>query len=305
MSYSKVCIIGGSGFIGTRLAARLIDKSNISLKIADKIPSKSFPDSSVLCDVRFPEQLREAMSDCDVIINLAAEHRDDVSPLSLYEDVNVGGARNICTVAAKENIKTIIFTSSVAIYGFAPIGTDESGLVAPFNEYGRTKYEAEKIFKAWQAESPNERTLVVIRPTVVFGEKNRGNVYNLLKQISSGRFVMIGKGENRKSIAYVENVAAFIEYGMGFGPGVYVYNFVDKPDFTMNALVMKVNKKLGRSSGISFRLPFMLGYIIGIGFDLAAKVTNKNFQLVQLELKNSAQILFIIQLLMSLVLYRQ
>jgi nucleoside-diphosphate-sugar epimerase len=70
----------------------------------------------------------------------------------------------------------IIFTSTVAVYGFAKIGTEESGKIAPFNDYGRTKYEAEEVFKAWQAEAPEERTLVIIRPTVVFGEQNRGNV---------------------------------------------------------------------------------------------------------------------------------
>ena len=54
--------------------------------------------------------------------------------------------------------------------------------------------------------------MTIIRPTVIFGEKNRGNVYNLLKQIASGKFLMIGKGQNRKSMAYVGNVVAFIKY---------------------------------------------------------------------------------------------
>ncbi len=201
---------------------------------------------------------------------MAAEHRDDVRPLSLYVDVNVGGAKNICTVAREKGVQTIIFTSTVAVYGFSPIGTDESGIIAPFNDYGRTKYEAEQVFKAWQAEVPTERTLVIIRPTVVFGEQNRGNVYNLLRQIASGKFVMVGNGENRKSMAYVENVAAFIEYAMSFKPGIHIYNFIDKPDFTMNRLVANVNRILGRSEKIGIRLPFALGYIVGKGFDLVA-----------------------------------
>lgn len=72
---------------------------------------------------------------------------------------------------------------------------------------------------------------------MVFGEQNRGNVYNLLRQIASGKFIMIGSGQNRKSMAYVENVAAFIEHALGFGPGVHIYNYIDKPDFDMNTLV--------------------------------------------------------------------
>ena len=182
-------------------------------------------------------------------------------------------------------VQTIIFTSTVAVYGFAPVGTDESGKIAPFNDYGRTKFKAEQIFKAWQAEAPTERTLVIIRPTVVFGEQNRGNVYNLLRQIASGKFVMIGSGENRKSMAYVENVAAFIEYSMSFKAGVHIYNFIDKPDFAMNALVGNVNRILGRPERIGFRLPFAVGYLIGKGFDLAAAITGKRFAISSIRVK--------------------
>jgi len=278
-------VIGGSGFIGTRLIRRLSSKYIFSLTIFDKAPSKSFSDLAVLGDVRSLNDLRTQLSDQSIIVNLAAEHLDDVRPLSLYDDVNVGGARNICIVAREKNVQTIIFTSTVAVYGFAPIGTDESGTIAPFNDYGRSKYEAEQVFKAWQAEAPNERTLVIIRPTVIFGEQNRGNVYNLLRQIALGKFVMVGHGENRKSMAYVENIAAFIEYSMSFKPGVHIYNFIDKPDFTMSSLVANVNRILGRPEKISFRLPFAVGYAIGKGFDLVSALSGKRFAISSIRVK--------------------
>jgi nucleoside-diphosphate-sugar epimerase len=278
-------VIGGSGFIGSRLVRRLRSKQQTAVKITDKAPSKTHPDLVTLGDVRSVEQLRTAIANGSVIVNLAAEHRDDVSPPSLYHEVNVGGARNICTVAREKSVKTIIFTSTVAVYGFALIGTDESGKIAPFNDYGRTKYEAEQVFKDWQAEAPTARTLVIIRPTVVFGEQNRGNVYNLLRQIASGKFVMVGNGENRKSMAYVENVAAFIEFSMSFKPGVHIYNLIDKPDITMNALVGNVNRILGRPWKISFRLPFAMGFLIGKGFDLVAAMTGKKFVISSIRVK--------------------
>lgn len=282
---NNILIIGGSGFIGTRLARRLSCKEKVDIQIFDKEPSKTFSDMVMLGDVRSEEQLRASIPEKSVIVNLAAEHRDDVRPLSLYDEVNVGGARNICSVAREKCVQTIIFTSTVAVYGFAPIGTDESGHISPFNDYGRTKYEAEQVFKAWQAEAPNERTLVIIRPTVVFGEQNRGNVYNLLRQIASGKFVMVGNGENRKSMAYVENLAAFIEYSMSFEPGVHVYNFIDKPDFKMNQLVGSVKRILGQSETIGFRLPYVVGYAIGKAFDLFAAVTGKRLAISSIRVK--------------------
>lgn len=126
---------------------------------------------------------------------------------------------------------------------------------------------------------------MIIRPTVIFGEQNRGNVYNLLKQIASGKFVMIGDGNNRKSMAYVENVAAFIEYSMSFKPGVHIYNYIDKPDFTMNTLVGNVNNMLGRSSKIGFRLPFSVGYSICKCFDLVSALTGKRFAVSSIRVK--------------------
>lgn len=282
---NDVTVIGGSGFIGTRLVQRLSFNKSIDVKIIDKVASKKFSDMFTFGDVRNLEQLRDTVSEKSLIINLAAEHRDDVQPLSLYDDVNVNGAKNICVVAKEKNVQTIIFTSTVAVYGFAPIGTDESGNIAPFNDYGRTKYEAEQIFKAWQAESPSERSLVIIRPTVVFGEQNRGNVYNLLRQIASGKFIMVGSGNNRKSMAYVENLAAFIEYSITFKPGVHIYNFIDKPDFTMNQLVVSVKRILGQSQKIGFRLPFIVGYTIGKGFDLVANITRKQLAISSIRVK--------------------
>lgn len=278
-------ILGGSGFIGTRLVHRLLSNQQKNIRIIDIARSKKFPELFKLGDVRSLQDLTEAITDEAIIINLAAEHRDDVRPLSLYDEVNVSGAKNICAIAREKNINTIIFTSSVAVYGFAPIGTSEDGVINPFNAYGRTKYEAEQIFKTWQAEAPTKRTLVIIRPTVVFGEQNRGNVYNLLSQVANGRFVMIGAGENRKSMAYVENVAAFIEHSMSFNAGLYIYNYIDKPDLTMNQLVKSVKRILGQSDKIRFRLPFILGYAIGKGFDLVSIFTGKKFAISSIRVK--------------------
>lgn len=72
-------------------------------------------------------------------------HRDDVRPLSHYEEVNVEGTRKLCTVAEENGIERIVFASAVTVYGLTPPGIDESGKIAPFNEHGRTKYEAERV----------------------------------------------------------------------------------------------------------------------------------------------------------------
>lgn len=278
-----ISVIGGSGFIGSRLCKRL-ELGGFEFQIIDKKVSGSFPKKTKVADVRDFGCLEAAVSG-EIIINLAAEHRDDVSPKSLYDEVNVDGARRICEVAESKGIAKIIFTSSVAVYGFAPVGTDETGKINFFNDYGRTKFEAENVFRSWQEADPAKRSLVILRPTVVFGEQNRGNVYNLLKQIASGKFIMIGNGENVKSMTYVENVAAFLEFSFKFGPGVHVYNYVDKPDFNMNQLVGTVNQTLRKKEKIGFRIPYSIGYSLGKFVDLAAAVTGRKFAISSIRIK--------------------
>ena len=280
MSSNFTGIIGGEGFLGSRLSKRL-SKSNERYLVAD---IKSVDEDSINVDIEDFDSLNK-LSSINCIINLAAIHRDDIRPLSRYDDVNVQGSVNVCEAARKHDINKIIFTSSVAIYGFAPADTDESGEPNYFNDYGRTKYLAEQVYKEWQAEDPENRTLVIVRPTVIFGEGNRGNVFNLLKQIASGRFVMFGNGKNRKSMAYAENVAAFLEYSLSFKPGLHIYNYIDKPDFDMNTLVSEARKTLFGKNNVGLRLPAFLGMAIGYFADFVAKVTGKTLPVSSIRVK--------------------
>jgi len=261
MSNKGIALIGGAGFLGSKLVSKF-DEVAESYRIHDINTESQLNNSVVWMDVRDYASL-DQLKGHSSIINLAAEHRDDVFPLSRYDDVNVLGAEHICIAAKRYNINKIIFTSSVAIYGFAPADTSEAGKPNYFNDYGRTKHLAEEVYKEWYLEDPKNRTLVIVRPTVIFGEGNRGNVYNLLKQIHSRRFIMFGNGRNKKSMAYVENVAAFLKFSLSFKPGLHIYNYIDKPDFDMNTLVSKTRKTLFGKNNVGLRLPAFLGLTIG------------------------------------------
>jgi nucleoside-diphosphate-sugar epimerase len=277
-----ITIIGGSGFVGTRLAEQLIAVGHTVI-IVDKEDSKRYPHLRLYADVREPYALEKSLVGSDVVVNLAAEHRDDVTPKSLYDEVNVKGAENVCKACTKLGIKKIIFTSSVAVYGFAPVGTNETGTINFFNDYGRTKWLAEEKYRAWLA-SDSKHSLTIIRPTVIFGEQNRGNVYNLLRQITSKKFLMVGKGTNVKSMAYVENVVAFIKNNLNNPPGEYLFNYIDKPDFDMNTLVFEVRRVLGKP-GKMFHWPYWLGFMGGLCFDLLAKIFCKKLSISSIRVK--------------------
>lgn len=277
-----LAIIGGSGFIGSRLAS-LLRCHGVSFKIIDIKESENFPDAYCYGDVTKETSLVDALGDTTCIINLAAEHKDNVHPISRYYDVNVKGAENVCAAAEQLGIEHIVFTSSVAVYGFVEKETGEDGEFHPFNDYGKSKLEAEHVYDAWQANDA-DRTLVTIRPTVVFGENNRGNVYNLFRQIASGKFLMIGAGNNQKSMAYVENIAAFLKFVTTFESGRHVFNYIDKPDFTMNELTDVICTALHRKKN-NIRIPYAVGITGGYCLDLLSKITGKEFPVSSIRVK--------------------
>ena len=270
-------IIGGAGFLGSKLSQVLSEK-----KIEHKILDLNLEGKGYI-DITDPKTFG-SLEKVTIIINLAAEHKDNVSPKNLYDLVNVQGSKNLCDFASKNGINKIIFTSSVAVYGLGTKNTNESGDINYFNDYGRTKFLAEEVYRKWYQEDKSKRDLIIIRPGVIFGEQNRGNVYNLIRQIAKKRFVMFGSGKNTKSMAYVENVAKCLNYITSL-EGYHLYNYVDKPDFDMNSLVRFCRRTLFGKDNVGVRLPVWLGKIIGLGFDLLGYLSRSNLPISSIRVK--------------------
>ena len=279
----NICALGGSGFVGTRLIS-ILAKTHSVLNL-DKASSAAHPGVTQIADVREPKSFASDLVGQDAVVLLAAEHRDDVTPTSLYYDVNVQGMRNVLNAMDAAGVKQIVFTSSVAIYGMNhPQPPKETSNEAPFNHYGKSKWEAEQVLQQW-IEKGNGRSALIVRPTVIFGEGNRGNVYNLLKQIYTGKFLMIGNGRNRKSMAYVGNIVAFIKHKLEVGfSAEEIYNYVDTPDFDMNTLVSEIYRHKSRSAP-KFRIPYPIGIVGGYCFDLLARVTGKKLPISSIRVK--------------------
>jgi nucleoside-diphosphate-sugar epimerase len=271
----KTLIIGGSGFVGSFLIREL---SEHEINNLDKRSSPFFNNITSKGDIRFLDEI-VIHKDTESIVLLAAEHRDDVSPTSLYYDVNVEGTRNVLKAMDKSGVKNLIFSSSVAVYGLNKENPDENHDQDPFNHYGKSKWEAEVVIKEWYENDPTNKSVTILRPTVIFGERNRGNVYNLLKQISSGKFMMIGKGQNKKSMAYVGNIVALIKDRLEKKElGHHVFNYADKPDFSMVELTQTIEEKM-KIKLPSIKIPYLLGMMVGYGFDFISVLSGKKFSI--------------------------
>ena len=278
----KTVIIGGSGFVGTRLIDLLGKRNCINI---DKTFSLKHNEITRIFDIRNKNLEKFLPDNTDSVVLLAAEHRDDVLPISLYYDVNVEGTRNILEAFEKKGISKVVFISSAAVYGLGKPNPDENYPLQPSSHYGKSKASAEKLLQDWQRKSPINRCLTIVRPAVIFGEDNKGNVHNLLRQISSGKFIMIGNGMNKKSMAYVGNASAFIQYCINTNTlGERVFNYVDNPDLNMRELVSEVEKSIEKKL-LPIRVPYWLGLVGGFVFDLLSSLTGKSYPIKMIRIK--------------------
>lgn len=282
----RIVVAGGSGFVGSRLIPRL-RKAGHEVTVFDLVVNPPLADITVQGDVRDAAGYAAACAGADAIVNLAAAHRDDVKPVSLYQETNVDGATNTVAAAVEHGIETILFTSSVAVYGLDEGESVETDTPHPFNEYGRTKWEAEGVYRAWQ-EVDSARRLVTVRPCVIFGEGNRGNVYTLAKQLKSGFFLTVGDGTNRKSMAYVGNVAEYLARRLESADGPELVNYADKPDLTTNQLVGVLRAAFGKHRGQSVHVPLGLGIAGGRVFDGAAAVLRRPLPISSVRIRKFA-----------------
>ncbi len=230
---ARTCVIfGGTGCIGTHLALHLLQHTQIErIYLADIHPLRNEPYVQPLrrllnpenetsarvvyvpCDVRQPLDTAQLPQQTDLIVNLAAVHREPGHQPQEYYDTNLPGAEHVCAYATRAGCTQIIFTSSISPYGSSDFARDEDSLPAPETAYGGSKLVAEKIHTAWQQAHPS-RHLIVLRPGVVFGPGEHANVARLARSLARGYFVYIGNRDTRKAGVYVKELCHVMQFAI-------------------------------------------------------------------------------------------
>jgi nucleoside-diphosphate-sugar epimerase len=278
-----ILLTGGSGFIGSHFHNYLPNEDLFVLDLNE--PSFKHTSNVVKGDIRIEADVQKVIrgNNITTIISLAAKHHDFGIGHDEYFDTNEEGTRVLCRVASEYGIKKIIFYSSVAVYGIREQISTEALDPQPDSPYGASKLAGERVLEKWAAED-SSRSVVIIRPTVVFGANNVANMFNLIRQIDSGLYFHLGKADNIKSLAYVENIVKatlFLQKKMQ--PGVAIYNYADEPQLSSRIIGDVIASALGKK--IRLTVPKTLGIIIGWPFDLFIKVSGKNFPISSARIK--------------------
>ncbi|MFK7962175.1 MAG: NAD-dependent epimerase/dehydratase family protein [Phycisphaerales bacterium] len=282
----KVCVTGGSGFIGSYVCEALRARGD-QIAILDLIepPAVNVHDTFVQGDVRDRAACDAAFAGCDMVIHLAAAHHDFGIEEKTYFDVNEGAAKVMGDAMDDAGTKNLVFYSTVALYGEGNPPLTETSAPQPNSPYGASKLGGEKVFDAWTQRGDGRRALV-IRPTVTFGPRNFANVYSLIRQIHGGKYVTVGPATNIKSLSYVENIVACTFFLMGRDdlPAFDVYNWVEKPDMTSRQIAETIHAAMDKQmSGL--RIPMWSARLAALPFDAAIAVTGKNIPISTARIK--------------------
>lgn len=279
----KILITGGSGFIGSYFHRDLRALGQTDLVTLDLVQPEGLAAQApfVQGDIRDPKALDRAMAGVDLVINLAAAHHDFGIAHDTYYSVNEHGSEQVCEAMDRAGIRNAVFYSTVATYGTAPTPHHEDAPTQPDSPYGGSKLKGEGVFRRWVEKGDGRRALV-IRPTVTFGPNNFANMYSLIRQIDSGKYLRFGEGTNIKSLSYVENIVDATLFLLGLKSdkpnrpiGAFeIFNFIDKPDMTSTQISDTVSKSLGKKPALC--VPYGLGMVMGLPFDAVIKATGKN-----------------------------
>src|ERR1700680_3393250 len=182
-------VTGATGFVGSHVA-RVLAEQGADLRLLVRSSSDTRNIEGLKADwatgdLRDPGSLEKALSGCDVVFHVAADYRLWIrDPEQMYRS-NVEGTRGVLEAARKNQVRRVVYTSSVATMGFRSDGdsVDENSPVTldhMIGHYKRSKYLAEEMALA---AGRNGMDVVVVNPTTPVGERD-------VKPTPTGRIVV-------------------------------------------------------------------------------------------------------------------
>jgi len=288
MLKTPIVIFGGSGSIGLAFANYLLEQ--LSTQVPNSTESKSTSPMIYLADIRPPKAekyqslLEVGLSDghvryvrvdtrdplsfsnlphtCPTIFNFAAVHREPGHKDHEYFETNTVGAEIVTKYAENAQCESLLFTSSIAPYGPCDKPTNEDSLPCPNTPYGVSKLIAEKIHEQWLTKNPNGK-LVIVRPGVIFGPGEGGNVSRMIQAIQSGWFFYCGNKKVVKAGGYIKELCHSMYWSLTQveqePSRKILYNFAMQTPLTFEQLANEIQAIMGINRPIrNIPYPFIL-----------------------------------------------
>jgi nucleoside-diphosphate-sugar epimerase len=262
-------ITGGTGLLGSHIAEALAARGEhvraLVRPTSDVTFLRALGAELAAGDLHDLASLRRAVAGADVVYHCAARV-GDWGPWRLYQREVIDATRNLLDACRAEGVGRVLYVSSVTVYGHprrrgAPITEDE-----PLGQnqrwfwdyYCHSKIAAEALARAY---GPG---LTVVRPSWIYGPRDRTSLPRLMAAFRAGRVTLIGPGDNLLNIVHAADVAdGCIRAANYLGAGGRAYNLCSEGELTQRQFLDALTEALGLPP-VRRRVPFWLAYAGGL-----------------------------------------
>lgn len=251
----RVFLTGGTGLLGSHVAEHLVSAGHAVRALvrpgSDARFLRELGAELRAGDVTDKGSLAGAMRECDGLVHAAAVVASGATWES-YRRVNVDGTDNVLSAAAEQGVRRAVHVSSVAVYGGAevveraPVDEDDDldAALAPGEHYARSKRAAEEV--AWRLHRAGAIEVTALRPSVVYGERDRVVVPLLARYLRSPLVFLVGDGRRNLALVYAGNVAGGIVRALtSHNVAGRVYNLADDFPVTQREFFSALGQRLG------------------------------------------------------------
>jgi nucleoside-diphosphate-sugar epimerase len=210
----QVLVTGGTGFTGSHLTRRLLERGH-RVRVLDHALGLFHDELRELgAEIRVGSvadrgAVRAAVRDCEVVHHVAAAFRKINMPKSAYWQVNVEGTRLVCEAAMESGVRKLVYCSTQGVHGDVKhIPGDEDSPIAPEDYYQYTKYEGERVVMEYVDKGLDA---TILRPTAIYGPGDPGRFLLIFRRVKQGRFLMFSNGKAFYHPVYVTNLVDLFE----------------------------------------------------------------------------------------------
>lgn len=246
----KILITGVHGFVGSNLVKEL-SKEHIIYGLDIISPIKDGVRFTFSWD--FLDKPNE-IPDVDAIIHLAGKAHDTKNQTvsDVYFKVNTGLTQKIFDYFLKSKAKKFIFFSTAKAAADKVDGVlTEDVVPTPVGPYGESKIAAEKYI---QEHLVADKQVYILRPCMIHGPGNKGNLNLLYGVVKKGIPWPLGAFENRRTFTSIDNLCFVINGLLTKDVPTGIYNMGDDEALSTNELIEEICKSLGKKAYI-WKLP--------------------------------------------------
>jgi UDP-glucose 4-epimerase len=272
----KVLVTGANGFIGQEICRILVTRGipvRAAVRSEDAFQRLPYGVEPVLVQsMDAIDGWTRASQDCSAVVHLIgmahASARGLKDDLSAFNAVNVGITRQILGACRQNDVKQLVYMSSIKAVGEesgAAAALDENATCHPETPYGRSKREAELLISAETGTGRLQTT--ILRPPLVYGAAVPGNFLRLLKWIDCGVPLPLASVANQRSMIYVGNLAsAAIAALLGQRADREIFHVADSGSISTPDLIRSLANLIGKPARL-YQMPERLlrlgGRVVG------------------------------------------